>query len=429
MTGCDSLFIHRVRRGESVYSIARAYGVNLMDVIGTNALTNPDSLAIGQAIMIFPYVSSYTVDSGDSLYRIAARYGLTVKELLRLNPLFIGRQYIQPGERLIVSLGEEKRGRLTVNGYAYPSIAEETLDTALVYLTYLTPFTHRITSEGALLPMNDALMRSLARANGVKTLLSVSSLNESGGFSSMLSDSLLNSPEASERLRSDILSAVAAQGDAGVDMDFEYIYPRNAALYAAFIGSLSEALRPLGKTTVTALAPKVRANQEGIIYQGHDYAAIASVTDFAYLMTYEWGYTYGPPLAVAPLPNVRQVLQYATSEIPPEKVWMGLPNYGYDWALPYQSGASMAKVVSPLGAVALAKQTGTAILFDETAKAPYFTYTASDGKDHIVWFDDAESLNEKLLLLSEFSLPGCGIWNIMYKNPALYTLLTAFYEL
>ncbi len=423
------MFIHRVRPGESLYTIARSYGVNLMDVISTNALAVPDSLAVGQAVMIFPNVTSYTVDSGDSLYRIAARYGLSVKQLLRLNPLFIGRQYIQPGDRLIVSFGEEKRGRLTVNGYAYPSIAEETLDTALVYLTYLTPFTHRVTPEGELVPLNDASMRSLSRANGVKTLLSVSSLSASGGFSSVLSDNILNSEAASSRLRSEITETVLSQKDAGVDMDFEYIYSQNAASYAAFIASLSEALRPLGKTTVTALAPKVRRSQEGILYQGHDYAAIGRAGDFSYLMTYEWGYTYGPPMAVAPLPNVRQVLTYAVSEIPREKLWMGLPNYGYDWTLPYQSGMSRAQVVSPLGAVMLAKQAGAAIMFDETARAPYFTYTAFDGKDHVVWFDNAESLNEKLLLLSEFSLSGCGIWNIMYKNPALYTLLTAFYDL
>ena len=34
-------------------------------------------------------------------------------------------------------------------------------------------------------------------------------------------------------------------------------------------------------------------------------------------MTFEWGYTYGPPMAVAPLPQVRAVLDYAVSVIEP----------------------------------------------------------------------------------------------------------------
>ena len=50
------------------------------------------------------------------------------------------------------------------------------------------------------------------------------------------------------------------------------------------------------------------------------------------------GYTYGPPLPVAPLPNVRQVLEYALTEIPKEKIVLGVPNYGYSWPLPYERG-------------------------------------------------------------------------------------------
>ena len=43
-------------------------------------------------------------------------------------------------------------------------------------------------------------------------------------------------------------------------------------------------------------------------------------------------------MAVAPLPNVRRVLDYAVTEIPPEKIYLGIPNYGYDWPLPFRPG-------------------------------------------------------------------------------------------
>ncbi len=52
-------------------------------------------------------------------------------------------------------------------------------------------------------------------------------------------------------------------------------------------------------------------------------------------MTYEWGYKYGPNMAVAPLNMVRRVLDYAVTEIIPEKIMLGIPNYGYDWPLPF----------------------------------------------------------------------------------------------
>ncbi len=47
-------------------------------------------------------------------------------------------------------------------------------------------------------------------------------------------------------------------------------------------------------------------------------------------MPYEWGYALSEPMAVAPINKVAQVLSFATSVIPPEKIFMGIPNYGYD---------------------------------------------------------------------------------------------------
>ena len=52
-------------------------------------------------------------------------------------------------------------------------------------------------------------------------------------------------------------------------------------------------------------------------------------------MTYEWGYLFGPPMATAPVNMVRQVLDYGVTTIDPNKILMGIPNYAYDWSLPF----------------------------------------------------------------------------------------------
>lgn len=64
--------------------------------------------------------------------------------------------------------------------------------------------------------------------------------------------------------------------------------------------------------------------------------------DYVLLMTYEWGYSYGPPMAIAPIRNVRQVIEYALTEMKAEQVFLGIPNYGYGWLLPYPAGAARA---------------------------------------------------------------------------------------
>ena len=47
--------------------------------------------------------------------------------------------------------------------------------------------------------------------------------------------------------------------------------------------------------------------------------------------SYEWGYVYGEPQAIAPLPQVRAVLDYALSVTAGENIFLGAPLYAYDW--------------------------------------------------------------------------------------------------
>lgn len=117
-------------------------------------------------------------------------------------------------------------------------------------------------------------------------------------------------------------------------------------------------------------------------------------------------------MAVAPINKVREVVDYAITRIPPSKIDLGIPNYGYDWTLPYVRGTSAAKTISNLEAVQIAIDTGSVIQFDETAMSPFFRYE-KDGLLHEVWFEDVRSYKEKFSLLPLYSLRGMGYWQIM----------------
>jgi len=123
-------------------------------------------------------------------------------------------------------------------------------------------------------------------------------------------------------------------------------------------------------------------------------------------------YTYGPPMAVAPLNMVRRVVDYAVAEIPVEKITLGIPNYGYDWPLPYVRGTTQARTISNLEAVQIAIDYGVAIQFDETAMSPFFRYWQY-GVQHEVWFEDVRSMKAKFDLLKEYELSGVGYWQLM----------------
>ena len=141
-----------------------------------------------------------------------------------------------------------------------------------------------------------------------------------------------------------------------------------------------------------------------------------------------WGYTYGPPMAVAPLDQVTRVVDYALSEIPREKIWMGIPNYGYDWKVPYQKG-TIARSISNQQAIALAQKHYAAIRFDSAAQSPWFRYVDGDGQEHEVWFENARSIRAKLELAHRRGLYGGSYWNLMRPFPQNWVLLTTLYEI
>ena len=106
-----------------------------------------------------------------------------------------------------------------------------------------------------------------------------------------------------------------------------------------------------------------------------------------------------------------------------------MPVYGYDWPLPYRQGATRGVSVAPQEALDLARRQGAEIQFDETAQAPWFRYTAADGREHEVWFEDARSSYAKFRLAAEKGLQGVGLWNLMRPAVQTYLVLHGGFEI
>ena len=423
------MVIHVVRPGESVYTIALEHGVPMSRVIADNGLEDAGHLAVGQALVIRFPVLTHTVRPGESPASVAGLYGISLRQLYRNNPELGGGALLYPGQTLVITYRETPGDILSVNGYAYPYIDPALLRAVVPYLTYLTPFTYGITREGDLVELEDRGLLAAAEAGGAAALMHLSTLTEEGGFSNDLARLVLNDMAVQDRLVEHLIATILAKGYAGLDVDFEYLPPEDAANYAAFLRRLTGLLNPLGRTVSAALAPKTSPDQPGLLYQGHNYRAIGAAVNEVLLMTYEWGYTYGPPMAVAPLPNVRQVVEYALTEIPAEKIWLGVPLYGYDWTLPFVQGESRAVSLSSQQAVTLAVRYGAEIFYDENAQSPWFRYTDNSGAVHEVWFEDARSIRAKLALIPRYSLLGVGYWNLMRPFPQNWRVLSSLYHI
>ncbi len=424
------MVIHVVRSGETVGGIAAAYGVDAAWLGANNAVPEDGTLAVGQTLVVRFPLQTRLVRPGDTLTSIAGAYGVTVRQLWRRNWPLGGGERLRPGQVLVISYGDEAPLRSAAfNGYAYPFIDSGLLASQLPYLTYMAPFTYGISADGGLLPLRVEGMLEAARLRGTQPVMHLSTLTEDGGFDTARGALVLTDPAAQDRIVAETLETVDDLGYAGVDVDFEYLPGDLAQAYADFLSRLRGQLRMRRKFLWAALAPKTRSDQPGLLYEGHDYAAVSRATDAVLLMTYEWGYTYGPPMAVSPLPSVRTVLDYALTEMNPGQIFLGLSNYGYDWTLPYVRGVTRARSISNQRAIQIAAEYRIAIQFDESAQAPYFYYTDRSGLTHVVWFEDARSMEAKLRLIAAYGLQGGGFWNLMRPFPQTWLVTDSLYDI
>ena len=279
--------------------------------------------------------------------------------------------------------------------------------------------------DGTLVPIDDSEIIEITRSYGTSPVMLLSSLGVDGRFSNNLVSTVLNNPAARGTLINSIVQTMLAKRYDAVDVDFEYVLPEDKEIFIQFINELRAASNARGKQVFIALAPKTSADQRGLLYEAHDYGALGEAANKVLLMTYEWGYTYGPPMAVAPINMVERVVNYALTEIPADKIFMGIPNYAYDWQLPYVSGESRATSISNTAAVTLAGDTGSEIMFDETAQTPFFVYTDDMGNKHEVWFEDARSILAKLNLVLDKNLFGAAVWQVMRYFQQLWMVINA----
>lgn len=416
-----------MKAGDTVYSLANQYGISVYRLMLDNGITENDTLVVGQTLVIlFPSVT-YVVKAGETLASIAQQFSITKNQLFRNNPQLGANDFITAGQTLIISYEQARVGEMEVNGYAYPFIQPDLMRITMPYMTYFTPFTYGITPTGGLVPLDDSFMIQTAQEFGVKPLMHLSTLTEQGNFSNELASLVLNNIEIQDTLIQNILQNLQQKEYYGLDIDFEFIYPQERDLYTSFIKKLTTTLNAQNYEVVVALAPKTSSTQTGTLYEGHDYGGLGSAANAVLLMTYEWGYTYGPPMAVAPLPNVRAVLNYAVTQIARNRIFLGMPNYGYDWPLPFVQGTTRAQSISNVEAINIARRYRAEIQYDEWAKSPFFQYTNEQGVLHEVWFEDARSMKEKFALVPEYSLRGIGYWNLMRPFPQNWRVLNQLY--
>jgi len=250
----------------------------------------------------------------------------------------------------------------------------------------------------------ESLIKAVASAHGVKLIPCIG--EPPAKFGKDIVRTLLHDDKLRAVHERAIVDLAVSHGFDGLDIDYESFKKEDRAELSTFIAELGTQMHARGKLLTMAVHAKTADPGDWDGPQSQDWIAIGAAVDMVRIMVYDFHEDSGEPGPIAPLDWFKQVLAYALTTIPRQRIQMGLPVYGYDWDKP-----AAAEDVTVARARALAAKKGVPILFDPEAREAHFNYEEDD-LHHQVWYEDGRSVPEKLALARDAGIDGIVVWHL-----------------
>ena len=263
----------------------------------------------------------------------------------------------------------------------------------------------------------DAALARLSRA-GVKLVPTVANVTD-GEWDYAGIIRVLRDPARRARHVAELVDLAHTHGYSGIDIDYENFRSGDRTTFTSFITELATALHSVGKTLSVDVFAKASDRGYDQRNVAQDYRALGQVADTVRVMAYDWHWSTSEPGPIAPITWVRDVLRYAMTQIPRRKIILGVPAYGYDWV------GKRAELVSWLQAYGFEQKYGSPVHWDTHSQSPWLTYLSSDGKQHVVWFENAYSSLIKIALARHNKIGGAYLWLAGDEDDLLWKRLSA----
>ncbi|HZK55157.1 MAG TPA: glycosyl hydrolase family 18 protein [Desulfosporosinus sp.] len=306
---------------------------------------------------------------------------------------------------------------LTEEAKGYPSLKRNGNS-----INQLAVFEIPIQNNGALVAKPSRQLIKDAHAMGIKVILVVSNLSEKGTFSTSLMEHLVRDQEFANLVWQNIKTVLVEYQFDGVNLDLEKAAPADRLLFSKLIKDWSARFKRANFLVSMDVPAKTSTDPLDVWKGAFDYKVIGQAVDEIIIMTYEEHWAVSEPGSVASIPWVTQVLNYALTNIPARKIYMGIPMYGYDWP---ENGEGKGRVIGYQRAIELAQRYGAPLLWDAKQHSTYFRYETM-GVRHIVYFEDPRSLRDKLDLAVKKGIRGVALWEMNLSYPGLWEVLQSY---
>jgi peptidoglycan-N-acetylglucosamine deacetylase len=223
---------------------------------------------------------------------------------------------------------------------------------------------------------------------------------------------MMTTPMARQGLIRTAVLYTQAQKQSGIVLDFENIPDEHQKDFTRFIEELGKGLHAANLKLMVTL-PAADWN--------YDYKSIAQGSDAIILMNYDQHWQSSPPGPIAAqdwfvrnVANIRKL-------VPPEKLVMGIPNYGYDW--PAKSKNNPTPIAQPVTfqqAIITADESEADIDFDGDSLNPHYSYEDENNQVHSVWFLDSLTAYNELRAAERAGVRGTALWRLGEEDPSIW---------
>jgi len=249
---------------------------------------------------------------------------------------------------------------------------------------------------------------------------------------------LLANSAAYHEMIAELIRACRENGYIGFQFDFENVNWTDRALFSTMIAQAASAFHAQNLQVSVATVPNApgaagETSFSAWLYENwqgaYDLKALAQSADFICLMTYDEHTRYTPPGPVAGWQWTISNLDYALQFVPREKLFLGIPVYGYHWfsgvpVAPANKPNPSAQSIATEDALDLARAYGRRIEWDPLDRTAWF-YFYRDGMREWIFYTNARAFRERYELTKKRGLGGFCSWVLGAEDPGIWKVLPA----